>query len=76
MSPNLTRSLRLSRILTRSGTDKVKDSHWGFEEIWSGTLCLEKRNINLKVFVYDRSGRWHMTLATMLGFCVCETRRN
>jgi hypothetical protein len=31
-------------------------SHWGFRETWSGSLCLEKRNINLKIFIYERPG--------------------
>jgi hypothetical protein len=31
-------------------------SHWDFEETWSGSLCLEKRNIILKVFAYERPG--------------------
>jgi hypothetical protein len=53
-------------------------SHWGFKGTWSGCLCLEKRNINLKVFVYERSGTGHMLLATRPGMCVVklgETRR-
>jgi hypothetical protein len=49
-------------------------SHWGFEETWSGSLCLEKRNINLKVFVYDRSGTGHKPFATRPEFYICETK--
>jgi hypothetical protein len=51
-------------------------SRWGFEGTWRGSLCLEERNINLKVFVYERSGTGDMSLATRPRFCVCEMRWN
>jgi hypothetical protein len=50
-------------------------SHWGFEETWSGSLCLEERNINLKVFVYERSETGYKNFATRPEFYVCETKQ-
>jgi uncharacterized circularly permuted ATP-grasp superfamily protein len=50
-------------------------SHWGFEETWSGFLCLEKRNINLKVFVYERLGAGRPVPGPQLQVSICETRK-